>query len=326
MSDGRTGSPRILVVHDRAELYLDLLHSRFPEAAIGHCRAADSLAADLARHRPEVVLSYRSAGIPGPVHRLILECPSVAWIQAAGAGIEHLLPWDPARVTVTNAAGVLSRFMAEYVVGAVLMTNFGFPRYLKQQARADWRGHPWSGVEGKTLLIVGLGRIGQATAKLAAAAGLRVTGVRRSDEPVEGVAALFPPDRLHDELAEADFVVLHVPHTAETRQLIDAAALARMKPSAILINCARGAVVDEAALIDALRAGTIAGAVLDVFEIEPLPPENPLWTLDNVVITPHVSDSVADWQNRLAAFFCDNLDRWRAGRPLENVVDPARGY
>ncbi len=326
MSNGRTNGPRILVVHDRAELYLDLLHSRFPDSAIGHCGAAETLAEHLARHRPEVVLSYRSAGIPGPVHRRILECPSVVWIQAAGAGIEHLLPWDPARVTVTNAAGVLSRFMAEYVLGAVLMTNFGFPRYLRQQARGDWRGHPWSGVEGKTLLVVGLGRIGRATAKLASAAGLRVTGVRRSGEPVEGVAALFPPDRLHEALAEADFVVLHVPHTADTRRLIDAAALARMKPSAILINCARGAVVDEAALIETLRSESIAGAVLDVFETEPLPAESPLWQMDNVVITPHVSDSVADWQRRLAAFFCDNLDRWRAGQPLENVIDPARGY
>ena len=189
-----------------------------------------------------------------------------------------------------------------------------------------WRQHPWSGAEGKTLLVVGLGRIGQATARLAKAVGLRVLGVRRSEQAFEGIDGLYPPERLHEALGAADFVVLHVPHTQATHHLIDADALACLKPGAVLINCARGAVVDEAALIEALGRERLAGAVLDVFESEPLPPESPLWTLDRVVVTPHVSDSVEDWQRRFAAFFRDNLERWRAGEALENVVDPARGY
>ena len=326
MSRGGAPAPRLLVLHDDPEPFVDLLRERFPDLSWQTCTSEDAVSRRLAEVEPEIVYSIKCPGIPGPAHRTILECPSLAWIQVGGAGVDHLVPWDSQRLAVTNCAGVLSPFMAEYVLGAILMCNFGFPTYRRQQQAALWRQNDWTAAAGKTLLIVGLGRIGQQTAKLAKAVGLRVIGMRQRPEIPKAVDAVFPPDRLHHVLAEADFVVLHVPLTEATHHLIDAAALACMKPSAILINCARGPVVDEAALIAALDAGQLSGAVLDVFAEEPLAADSPLWALDEVIVTPHVSDSVADWQQRFAGFFADNLERWLAGRPLENVVDPSRGY
>ena len=320
------GKPRLLVIDDRCDLYFEALQTRFPDLTVEACTNADDVAHHLAALEPEVVFSIKGPSFPGALHRPVLDCPSVQWVQVGGAGVDHLLPWESAKITVTNAAGVLSPFMAEYVVGAILMCNFGFPTYWRQQREAHWRQRDWTAADGKTLLVVGLGRIGQQTARLAKAVGLRVLAVRRQLEAPESVDAVFPPDRLHEALQESDFVVLHVPLTEATRHLIDAAALARMKPSALLINCARGPVVDEGALLAALDEGGIAGAVLDVFAEEPLPTDSPLWSNERVIITPHVSDSVADWRQRFANFFADNLDRWLAGKPLHNQVDPSRGY
>lgn len=316
----------ILLAHDATESYRARLEARFPDLTFVAAASPDELERRLAEAAPEVAFSIRSAGLPGPVQRRLVDCPSLRWIQVGGAGVEHLLPWNPERLQVTNAAGLLSHVMAEYVIGAILMSNFGFPAYGRDQAVRAWKPRPWTEAAGKTLLVVGLGRIGRQTARLAKAVGLRVVGVRRSPAPDAAIDALLPPERLHDGLAQADFVVLHAPLTAETRGLIDAEALARMKPDALLINCARGPVVDQAALIEALERREIGGAVLDVFDEEPLPPDSPLWAREDVIVTPHVADSVADWQRRFADFFGDNLERWLAGRALENLVDPARGY
>lgn len=319
-------APRVLLLDDSAEAYRDGLAARFPAIGFETCTSAAAVPRRLAEVAPEIAYSVKCPGLPGPAHGPALACPSLRWLQVGGAGVDHLPPWDPARIAVTNAAGVLSPFMAEYVIGAILMTNFGFPAYRQLQQEATWRQESWTAAAGKTLLIVGLGRIGRQTAKLAKAIGLRVLALRRKADAGEGVDAVFPPERLHEALAEADFAVLHVPLTEATRHLIDGPALARMKPSAVLINCARGPVVDEAALLAALRAGRLGGAVLDVFEQEPLPADSPLWSEPRVIVTPHVSDSVADWRTRFADFFADNLERWLAGAPLLNRVDPSRGY
>ena len=317
---------RVLLAHDRPELYRDRLEARFPDIAFAAAGTPEALARALADQPPEVVFSVKCPGLPGPDQRTIVACPAVRWIQVGGAGVEHLLPWDPRRIAVSNAAGVLSHVMAEYVLGAILMTNFGFPGYRRDQERRLWRPRLWREAAGKTLLVVGLGRIGRQSARLAKAIGLRVMGLRRSQAPEPAVDRLLPPSALHEGLAEADFVVLHLPLTEETRGLIDAAALARMKPGALLINCARGPVVDQVALLAALDRGQLACAVLDVFDEEPLPADSPFWARDDVIVTPHVSDSVADWQSRFAELFADNLERWLAGAPLRNPVDPERGY
>jgi phosphoglycerate dehydrogenase-like enzyme len=153
-----------------------------------------------------------------------------------------------------------------------------------------------------------------------------VVGARRSGAPVPGVDAVYPPGDLHRPLGEADYVVLAVPLTPATTGLMDAKAFDAMRPSAYLVNVSRGRVVDETALVEALRSGRIAGAALDVFAQEPLPPESPLWRLDNVIITPHVGGDMKDFSARSTRLFCENLGRYLRGEPMLNVVDLARGY
>ena len=317
---------RVLVVHDRPETHIDIIESRFPGLPVGICRDRSALDAMLTRFAPEAVLSFKfNVNEPVP-HEAIFACESVRWVHVAGAGIDHLCAWDGGRTTLTNSAGVLSPYLAEYVMSAMLMANFGFPRYARQQLNSEWVQHPWRPIEQRSVLLVGLGRIGSRVAERAKKNGMRVLGVRSRDAPAPNVDKLYPPEELPDAVAEADFVCLHVPLTDRTRGLINAGVIARMKPEAWLINTARGPVVDEAALITALREKRIAGAVIDVFDAEPLPADSSLWALDNVVITPHVSDSIADWERPMTTLFCDNLDRWTAGRPLENVVDSELGY
>jgi phosphoglycerate dehydrogenase-like enzyme len=326
MTKRSTQDVRVLVVHDRPEAHIDIIEARFPGLPVGICRDRSALDAMLTRFAPEAVLSFKlNVNEPLP-HEAIFACESVRWVHVAGAGVDHLCAWDGGRITLTNSAGVLSPYMAEYVVSAMLMVNFGFPRYARQQLNSEWVQHPWRPIEQRTVLLVGLGRIGSRVAERAKNNGMRVLGVRSSAAPAPNVDKLYPPEYLPDAVAEADFVCLHVPLTDRTRGLIDAGVIARMKPGAWLINTARGPVVDEAALTAALREKRIAGAIVDVFDTEPLPAENPLWALDNVLITPHVSDSIADWERHMTTLFCDNLDRWIAGQPLENVVNPELGY
>lgn len=317
----------LLITDVKPVLYLDLIRKRFPALAIETCTEPQDLPATLKAYQPDIALSYRWFRCHPEAHWPLSSCPSLQWLQVAGAGINHLAPWNPDQLTVTNSAGVLADFMAEYVLGAMLMTNFGFPRYRDQQRDKRWQGQPWQTIQDQTLVIIGLGRIGQRVAQRAKAFGLRVIAVKRTPQSTaDPVDEVMPLENLHEALAQADYVALHVPFTEATRHLIDASALAAMKPTATLINTARGPVVDEKALITVLQKRQIAGAILDVFETEPLPQNSLLWNLDNVIVTPHISDAVSDWPRRMATFFCDNLDRWLAGDTLINEVDPERGY
>lgn len=267
---------RLLILHDRADLYLEDLRARFPAMTIEACTTAAPVAEHLRRLEPQVVLTYKCDGLPGPAHRPLLNCPSVEWAHVGGAGFEHLTPWNSERLVVTNSAGILHEFLAETMIAALMMMNGHFHRYFRLQQQKLWQGIHFRPFTGQTLLVIGLGHIGQQTARKAKALGLRVLGLRKSPDRPEGVDEIFAMDRLHEALAQADFVALHVPLTEATRHLIDENALAHMKPTAILANAARGPVVDETALIAALGSGVIAGAYLDVVEQEPLPPESPL--------------------------------------------------
>ncbi len=319
-------SPRVLLIHDRAQIHVDILQSRFPDLEIGICADRSALDDTLARFKPEAVFSFKfNVNEPLP-HEAIFDCESVRWVHIAGAGIDHVCPWDGDRITLTNSAGVLSPYMAEYVMSAMLMVNFGFPTYRNQQHKREWRQHAWRPIDQRTALLVGLGRIGARVAKQAKQNGMKVLGARSKNQPVEHVDELYPPDELGDAAARADFVCLHVPLTDDTRGLIDAEVFQRMKPSAWLINTARGPVVNEGDLITALKEDQIAGAILDVFGTEPLSKDSPLWALENAWITPHVSDSIADWERPMCELFCDNLERYIAGQELTNVVDAGRGY
>ena len=258
--------------------------------------------------------------------------PNLRWVQLTSAGVDRLLDGDLARggVTITTATGIHAVPIGEYVLAVMLAFAKGLPAAMRAQGERQWRPYLAEELHGKTVGIVGLGAIGGYVTALAKADGMRVLAVRRSQQKREvgrdGVDELLPPSELPYLLSQSDYVVIAVPLTLESRGLIGEAELAAMKPTARIINIARGAVIDEAALIAALKAGRIAGAALDVFEQEPLPPDSELWGLENVILTPHISGGTPVYMQRAVALFCDNLRRYLDGQPLLNTVDVQRGY
>jgi glyoxylate/hydroxypyruvate reductase A len=258
--------------------------------------------------------------------QLYAKAGRLKWLQVMGAGVDWaLVPELPAGVQVTRAPGIFGPWMAEYVVAWCAWVTQKMRVYRDAQRQRRWLDHVLPDrLAGKTLTIVGLGDIGRDIARAARGLGMRVLGVTRRGRAVREAARVYPVSAMTRALGEADFVVVLLPLTPETRGIIGAAALAAMKPSAWLINIARGAVVDEAALLVALEGKQIAGAVLDVFDREPLPPSHPLWKLDNVVVTPHISGP--SLPEEIAPIFNENLRRFLAGRPLNGRVDIRRGY
>jgi phosphoglycerate dehydrogenase-like enzyme len=254
--------------------------------------------------------------------------PRLRWIQATSAGVGRLaerVGLTDSGIVVTTASGVHARPLAEFALLAMLMFGKEVLRLERDQREHTWQRYAGEEVAGKTVCVVGLGKIGREVARLASGLDARVVGVvrdvggrRPEDLFVERVETT---DRLDELLPRADVVVLTVPHTALTHRLLDARRLALMKESAILVNVARGDVVDEAALIEALRTGRLRGAALDVFEQEPLPAESPLWDLPNVFVSPHSASTVGAENGRIVELFRDNLRRYLDGRPLRNVLD-----
>jgi phosphoglycerate dehydrogenase-like enzyme len=257
----------------------------------------------------------------------------LAWLQAPAAAppAGYYFPELIAHpVVVTNLRGIFADRIPTQIMAYVLSFARGLHIYARQQRESLWRPHGESSVvylPRATALIVGVGSIGAETARLCAAFGLRVVGVdaRRPDVP-EGVAALHPPEALDSLLPEADFVILTIPHTPKTEGLFDAARFARMKRTAFFINIGRGMTTRLDALNDALRSGTIAGAGIDVYEIEPLPKDHPLWTAPNAILTPHVSDRGPDLDPARVKVVAENARRFAAGQPLLNVVDKANWF
>lgn len=247
------------------------------------------------------------------------------WAQVMGAGVERfLVPEVPSRVVITRAP-IFGEWMSEYVIGWCLSLSQRMETYRAAQRDRRWiqeiEPEP---LRGRTMTVVGLGDIGRALARVAHAIGLRVLGVSRRARKVPHVERVYPTSALARALAAADIAVLAVPLTPSTQGLVGARELAAMKRTAWLVNVARGAVVDETALIDALKGQRLAAAILDVFEEEPLPAASSLWSLPNVIVTPHISGpSKAD---EITAVFNDNLRRYVRGQPLRHVVDRKRGY
>ncbi|MCW8196522.1 D-2-hydroxyacid dehydrogenase [Proteobacteria bacterium 005FR1] len=258
----------------------------------------------------------------------------VRWIQASSAGVGRFVQHHgldaPGGPIITTAAGVHARPLAEFVIWAMLSFAKNYPLAKRQQQERVWSRFHNDDLEGKTLAIVGLGAIGREVARMAKALGLRVTGTKRSTEGVDakdlGVDRLYPLTDLHALLSEADYVCLVAPQTPETEGMMDAAAFSAMKPGSVLINIGRGALVDESALIGALDAGQLAGAVLDVARKEPLPADSPLWTRDDVIIFPHSASTSKQENGRLTDLFLDNLARYLDGSPLRNLYVPERMY
>ena len=312
----------VLVAHDKPDDFRDLLARRFPDVEFVYATTAPGIMEALATRGPEVVFSIKHPGFPGAAHAPIPAHPSVRWIQVGGSGFDHLLPWDAGRITVTNGAGVLAPYLAETVTGAMLALGCGFLGYFEQQRARRWKPVPFTPLRDRTLLVIGFGAIGECVSRNAKALGMRVLAIRGTPVPHPAADEMHGPHALQALLPAADFVSLHVRLNPETRGLLSREAIAVMKPGACLVNTSRGPVVDETALVDALRSGHLGGAYLDVFETEPLPIESPLWTMPNVLITPHASDNVHGWPRRFAALFADNLGRWRAGERLLNPVTP----
>jgi phosphoglycerate dehydrogenase-like enzyme len=291
---------------------------------------------ELSAHLPdaEIVCSY---SIPTDWHKL---APKLRWVQFPGAGVDSLAPTGlldaNSGVIVTTAAGIHAENISEYVFGSMLMFNWNWPQMVRLQDKHVWaRSATWYHLGGRelaghTLGIVGLGHIGRRIAQLGNAFGMHVLGTRRSihnsGELEQDVDQSFPPEQLHELLQLSDYVVISVPLTRETEKLIGEAELHMMRSNAYLVNIARGRVIDEQALIRALREGWIAGAGLDVTEEEPLPSESPLYSMPNVILTPHISGNSVHYDARLAALFADNLKRYRSGQQLQNQYEPSRGY
>lgn len=252
----------------------------------------------------------------------------LTWIFWPGAGVDSLLfpELQESEVVLTNCRGVFDRAMAEYVLGLIIALGKDFPGTIRRQARHVWQHRLTERLEGKEALIVGVGSIGREIARVLRAFGLEVRGLGRRRREAPDFGVVHGPGELDERLATADFVVVVCPSTPESRGMFGAARFRAMKPTARLINVARGAILDEAALIEALREGTIAGAALDVFTREPLPGDSPLWDMENVIVSPHMSGDFHEHLDVVAAAFLENLARFRSGQPLLNVVDKKAGF
>jgi phosphoglycerate dehydrogenase-like enzyme len=266
----------------------------------------------------------------------VAAAPQLTWVQVPSAGVDHYASAahlvDEPRIVMTNMRAVHGPAIADHVFSMLLALTRDLPVHLSGRASGTWNDDGSGVLEpitlaGRTLLVIGLGGIGSEVAKRAAGFDMRVLATRRSGSGtapfVERVAG---PDALLELLPEADVVVICVPLTPETDGLFDTAAFAAMKHGAYLVNIARGRVVDTTALVAALQSGRLAGACLDVTEPEPLPADHVLWTLHNVVITPHVAAQSASTSQRRSALFVENLRRFASGEPLLNVVDMSVGY
>ncbi len=331
-----------------------LMTMPFPEELINKVAAVSPLVEITQREarKPEDIadivgnadVMYAGMALPEPV-----DAPRLRWVQVHFAGVDHLLEHPLYRQTdiaFTTSSGIHSVQMAEYTFGTLLALTHHIPAMLGDQAKAEWTSKRWDRYKPRelyraTLGIVGYGSLGRHIAQIGQAFGMRVVAIKRNvrtvtmdryeipglgDPEAEIPERLYPPEALKSFLSECDYVVLTVPLNRETRHLIDAAALAAMRPDAILINIARGDVVDEQALAKALEEGKLGGAVLDVFSQEPLPANSPLWKLPNVILSPHVSGFSDHYDERATDVFAENLRRFIAGEKLLNLVQRGRDY
>ena len=257
--------------------------------------------------------------------------PQLKWIQLTSAGADRLLGsgFIQQGVTVTTVSGLHATPIGEFILQSILLIAKKAPQYMRSQARHEWSRFMPRELYGSTVGIVGIGNIGAEAGRLAKAFGCRVIATKRSTTTRESTPyadEIMPAPELPRLLAESDYVVLSMPLTPETRGMIGEAELRAMKPTAALINIARGPVVVQEALIRALREGWIAAAALDVFDKEPLPADSPLWDMENVIISPHISGGTEIYNVRAVEIFAENLRRYLGGQPLRKIVDPARGY
>ena len=354
---------RVLITHPFPDDLTQPLHTISPRLHITHIPATDAdeladLAStsthvgdehipvtdtdELASQWPQVEVLYTSTCVPRAE-----QAPRLRWIQCHWAGVEQFLEHRiAARVRITTVSGIAAVTIAEYVFGGLLALTHHVPSLLHHQARKQWPSGRWgkfvpAELRGATIGIIGYGSLGREVARLARAFGMRTLALKRNPErhaddgwsltatgDPDGSQAdrIYAPEALHIMLPLCDHVLVTVPLTPNTLHLIGATEFAAMKAGAIFVNVARGKIVDEAALIAALQSGHLGGAVLDVFETEPLDSNSPLWQLQNVIISPHVSGITPRYDELALRVFADNLRRYTAGQPLLNQVNIQQGY
>jgi phosphoglycerate dehydrogenase-like enzyme len=308
--------------------FVDRIRRDFPQHQIIEAWDRDAIR----RHLPGAEVAFT----PFVDRDVFPSATRLRWIQSPAVGVGSLLFPElvASDVVVTSARGIRARAIAEHVIGVTIALARRLPVAILAQAAHRWAQEELEGpdavrpLSGMHMGIVGLGAIGTEVGRLAVPLGIVVSAIRRrADRPApDGIAAVWPPDRLLDLLAASDVVVIAAPHTPETRQLIGPAEIAAMKSGAFLINVARGKLIDDDALIEALKGGRIGGAALDVFTREPLHSASPYWDMPNVIVTPHTSGAMQDYWTPLVDLFCENLRRFESERPLLNVVDKVLGY
>ena len=314
--------PLVLAISDAKDPQLAML------ADIPHYVINSAATLESAPRNAEAILHWS-----GPRHLLrsaFLASPKVRWIHSRMAGLDNMLFPELVQspIPLTNGTGVFSQSLGEWALAVILYFAKDIRRLLRSQEACRWDPFDVEELPGQTVGIVAYGDIGRAVASRVHAMGMRVLALKRHAPaaPDPFIERFYGPSELHAMLAECDFVVVAAPLTAETRHMISDDAISAMKPNAVVINIGRGPVVDQAALVRALAAGRIKGAGLDVFEQEPIPADDPIFKLPNILISPHSADHTKDWLNQAMQFFLDQYRRFSGGQPLQNIVEKHLGY
>ncbi len=315
--------PTLLLLFPLKDEQIEQIRQRIPEWTIvsGH----DTEITDEHCRSAEIVLGWNAK-----MDEAVDSADRLKWVQTSSAGVDKL-PLDRLRergVALTSASGIHPVSMTETLFAMMLAFSRNLHHAIRQQSRGEWlASERYYQLEGRTIGIVGVGAIGTEMARLAKAFGMTTLGVRKSARPVSEIDEMYGLDKLDDVLSRSDMVVNVLPYTEETHHIFNTEKFARMKPDALFFNFGRGASVDTAALVSSLEQGTLGGAGLDVFEVEPLPADHPLWKMDNVILTPHIGGWTDHYKTRVTEIFLDNLDSYlREGKPGRNVVDLGRNY
>jgi phosphoglycerate dehydrogenase-like enzyme len=317
----------LLVLADPSASWLKLLGTLGPDV---HVMVSND-PAKVRELAPQADVIVNGTSNPPLLGAAIPPARRARWIHSLWTGVDNVLCPEilASPLPLTNGRGVFRRPLAEWTIGAMLYFAYRMRRMIRQQQAGVWEAFTTEEIQGKTLGIVGYGGIGSTAAELARPFGMKIVALRRRPE-LFGQDPLvdegFAPAKLDQMMAASDYVLLAAPLTEETRGMIGAPQIAAMKPTGVLINVGRGAVVDEPALIDALETGKIRGAALDVFAVEPLPKEHPFYRMENVLLSPHTADHVQDFIHLAVESFLENLRRFQANQPLLNLVDKHAGY
>jgi phosphoglycerate dehydrogenase-like enzyme len=314
--------PFILVLSTASDHQLGML-ADVPHVVVGSAGALND-----STNSAELILDW--SGPRDLLRAAFLASPNLRWIHSRSAGLDKILFPElvESPIPLTNGTGVFSQSLGEFALAAILYFAKDFRRMLRNQEASRWEQFDVEEIAGQTVGIVGYGDIGRAVAGRVHAMGMRVHALKRhapaAPDPL--VAQFFGPDQLTTMLALCDYIVIATPLTPESRHMIGDAAFAAMKPNAVVINIGRGPVIDQAALVRSLAEQRIKGAALDVFEKEPIPPGDPIYKLENVLVSPHCADHTKDWLDQAMRFFLKQYERFAKGQPLENVVDKRLGY